>query len=183
MKFTILSKNIYLAIGSNQKNRLKNIYNCFIQLEKFCNLLEISSIFKTKPIGFNSKKFYYNLVLKVSSKINNPFLFLKNIKYIEQSLGRSIFHNFWGDRTIDIDILFFKNLLISHEILTIPHKLIFNRDFVFIPLIEILFKRSINYHNFSYIEQLYNLANKKFNIYFHEKNIVKIVKIASFSPC
>lgn len=58
------------------------------------------------------------------------------LKEIENKIGR-IQREKWGPREIDLDILLYNDLIISDEIITLPHKGLIYRDFVLVPLIEI----------------------------------------------
>ena len=58
------------------------------------------------------------------------------MKSVETKVGRK-FTSIWGPREIDLDILFFNDLIYSDNEITIPHKDLLNRDFVLVPLIEI----------------------------------------------
>ena len=74
-------------------------------------------------------------MIKITTTLNPQELFIE-LKQIEKKLGR-IVREKWGPREIDLDILFFNDLIFSDEIITLPHKGIIYRDFVLVPLIEI----------------------------------------------
>lgn len=94
-----------------------------------------SSIYETKPYGVKEQDNFLNAVIKVSTSFNltQLFIFLKNI---EDELGRKS-NTKWGPREIDLDILFFNEIVYSDEKIIIPHKEIELRDFVLTPLCEI----------------------------------------------
>ena len=131
---------IYLSIGSNLKNR-------FAFLKKSINLIEkkiskiylISKIYESDSWGYKSNK-YLNLCVCIKSKLE-PRKILKAINLIEKSLGGNE-RNYkgndqYGDRTIDIDILFYGNKIINERSLKIPHPKIEKRRFVLKPLNDI----------------------------------------------
>ena len=145
--------DLYLSLGSNQGDRAENIENAIslLNIEFGTSYKAISSLLETEPWGFESEeKFlnaavHYQLMLK---KGYNPeaegLMILEICKDIERRLGRTIgveyneagervYHN----RPIDIDILLFGEHKIDCPELTIPHKLMYERDFVMIPLKEI----------------------------------------------
>jgi len=86
-------------------------------------------------LGNFEQENFLNAVIKISTNYSliELFNFLKNI---EKQLGRSKTEK-WGDREIDLDILFYNDIVYSDEILTVPHKGITKRDFVLVPLCEI----------------------------------------------
>ncbi len=94
-----------------------------------------SSIYETKPYGVKEQDNFLNAVIKISTSFNlsQLFIFLKNI---EDELGRKS-NTKWGPREIDLDLLFFNDIVYSDEKIIIPHKEIELRDFVLTPLCEI----------------------------------------------
>jgi len=140
---------VYLGIGSNLGDRYKNIQNAYMHLEdQGIIILRKSNIIETQPQGGprNQNK-YLNSVIKIETQLD-PFELLDKLQHIEASLGRvRTVRN--GSRTIDIDILYFNNLQINTDLLTIPHPRIEQRKFVLIPLQEIApeLLRETNYAN------------------------------------
>jgi 2-amino-4-hydroxy-6-hydroxymethyldihydropteridine diphosphokinase len=100
-----------------------------------CNVEIISSIYETSPYGEVIQGEFFNAVfrLKTYLKVKELFRFLKSV---ETLVGRKATEK-WGPREIDLDILFFNDLIYSDDELTIPHKDLLNRDFVIVPLNEI----------------------------------------------
>lgn len=94
----------------------------------------LSSIYETAPVGPRQRKFY-NLCLKARSEFFAEELLIL-LKDIENAMGRKKTKR-WGERIIDIDILFFGKNDFESAKLTIPHKEIKNRLFVLAPLNEI----------------------------------------------
>ncbi|HAZ23555.1 MAG TPA: 2-amino-4-hydroxy-6-hydroxymethyldihydropteridine diphosphokinase, partial [Algoriphagus sp.] len=79
---------------------------------------------------------FLNQVVVISSALE-PLDFLKEIQAIEKVLGRKRVET-WGNRTMDIDILYWNQEVIDHENLKVPHPFLQKRKFVLIPLVEIL---------------------------------------------
>jgi len=100
-----------------------------------CEVEAISSIYETLPYGVVDQGNFLNAVLKIKTNFM-PKELLHFLKSLENKVGRNITTK-WGPREIDLDILFFNNLIYSDEEITIPHKDLLNRDFVLVPLIEI----------------------------------------------
>jgi len=128
---------VYMGIGSNEGDRLNNIKQAieFISDLDGCNIETVSSLYETSPFGSVNQENFFNAVLKIFTSLNPKQLFQK-LKEIEEKLGR-VQREKWGPRKIDLDILFFNDLIFSDEIITLPHKGIIYRDFVMIPLIEV----------------------------------------------
>ena len=149
----------YLLIGGNVGNRLFFINESAIKIEKYCgNIIKRSSIYETQAWGKTQQNPFLNQVLKISTA-QTPQDLLKKIQEIENDLGR-IRDEKYGERTIDIDILYFENKVISLPSLTIPHPRISQRKFVLVPLAEIANKYIDPVHEKS-IEKLLELCEDK----------------------
>lgn len=125
-----------LIIGGNlgDRNELLGQAVNFI-----CNknqISSISSIYETQAWGNVAKKKFLNQVIEIETNFS-PEKLLNFILEIEQKLGRYR-TEIWGDRTMDIDILYYGNQVINTPKLTIPHRYIAERKFVLVPLAEIL---------------------------------------------
>lgn len=94
-----------------------------------------SSIYETEPWGVENQANFYNQVLCVKTSLE-PTLLLHKCHVIEQKMGR-VRELKWEPRVIDIDILFFNELVLQEEDLKIPHPLLQERNFVLRPLCEI----------------------------------------------
>ena len=126
----------YLGLGSNLGKRLKNLLvsiNLF-KLEPKIKIVKVSTIFKNKAYGRVMADFY-NCVIKLKT-LFNPFELLEFGFEIEKKLSRVRLVK-WGPRTIDVDILFFDNLILNTRNLIIPHPEILNRSFVLNPMAEL----------------------------------------------
>lgn len=129
---------VYLSIGTNLGNKEANLNQAMIYLrEDVGDIYNISSFYSSKPWRFTSENEFSNAVVLVHTLLT-PFEVLDTIKNIEKKMGR-IYKNtdVYEDRLIDIDILFYDNLIIKQPRLTIPQKNMAERDFVLIPLTEI----------------------------------------------
>lgn len=133
-------KKLYLSLGSNIGNREENIRAAIRLLEeRIGNLVAQSSLIETEPWGFESDNRFINAAICLLSDLP-PLEVLDITQEIERELGRKqksadgIYH----DRPIDIDILLYGDMEYSDSRLTIPHPLMHSRDFVMIPLKEIV---------------------------------------------
>lgn len=106
-----------------------------IAAEKKCRLCKVSSVYETSPCGDKNQSDFCNGALKIETDFELADL-LTFLKGIEKELGR-VPGPKNGPREIDLDILFFNDLVYSDERITVPHKEVLNRDFVLVPLCEI----------------------------------------------
>lgn len=101
------------------------------------NLTSLSSLYETDPWGFSSPNKFMNAAICIETE-HSPEKCLAMAKAIERELGRrKTQENGYEDRSIDIDILFYDDLTMASEPLTIPHPLAAERDFVLRPMAEI----------------------------------------------
>lgn len=130
---------VYLALGSNLGNKEEQLRWAVEEIKKqIGELLSLSAFYVTAPCGFESSHVFLNAACAVKTNLS-PFELLSNLKSIEKKLGRSkkTVEGCYEDRLIDIDILFYDQLILETEDLTIPHPLLHQRDFVLKPLLEI----------------------------------------------
>jgi len=127
---------VYLSIGSNKGNRSSLINKAIDEIDKKIGIIiSRSSIYQSKSWGFDSNDFY-NLCLLIDTDIEPKSLLIK-LKKIEKSMGREDIDGSYSDRFIDIDILFYDNIIIDSEDLKIPHPKIEIRKFVLVPMLEL----------------------------------------------
>ncbi|MEN3045184.1 MAG: 2-amino-4-hydroxy-6-hydroxymethyldihydropteridine diphosphokinase [Candidatus Hydrothermales bacterium] len=141
-------KEIFISLGSNKGERLKNILFCIYEINKYIEIIDYSSIYKTEPWGGAEGGDFLNMVMKGLTELD-PFELLKKNQEVEKKFGRERRKKYEA-RTLDIDILFYEKLIMENENLTIPHPLIHERNFILLPLKEIdpnyihpLFKKNI----------------------------------------
>jgi len=133
---------VYLSLGSNVENRFKYINSAIIEINKQVGIITKSSdIWESKSWNYSDND-YLNIVIEIETIIN-PQELLKQCQEIEINLGRTSKTIIidrkpnYSSRTIDIDILFYDNLIIKLENLTIPHPQMNFRNFVLKPLLQI----------------------------------------------
>lgn len=137
--FTIkisLMHRVFLSIGSNIGYKEKN---CFQAVEKLkqsgITITKISPVYTTKPWGFKDQPDFANIALEAFTELS-PVELLRLLKKIEKEMGRKVSVKY-GPRIIDIDIIFYDDLIYESEELTIPHPLMHERYFVLKPLNDI----------------------------------------------
>ena len=129
--------DVYLGLGSNMGDRKANIENALLRMEddddiKVC---EVSGLMNSKPYGYTDQDDFLNGAAHIKT-LYTPSELLRCVNQIEALAGRTRDIK-WGPRTLDIDILFYDNMTIDTENLTVPHADMKNRDFVLKPLNEI----------------------------------------------
>ncbi len=131
---------VYLSLGSNLGDRHATMRRAISMLsDKVGTVDRESSPLETEPWGFESTNKFLNMCVRVQTSLS-PEQILAITQDIERQLGRkakSVDGNY-HDRPIDIDILMYDDLHISTPTLTLPHPLMHQRDFVMMPLREIL---------------------------------------------
>ena len=127
---------VYLQLGSNIGDRLDNLDQSIkIITERIGNVLEKSSVYESTPWGVENQRNFLNQVIFLKSNFD-PYTILDLVLQIEKDMGRIRIEK-WGERIIDIDILFIDDLIIESENLCIPHEFIAKRKFVLQPMCEI----------------------------------------------
>jgi len=130
-----MSHTIYLALGANLGDRLKNLADARAALEPQAPISKTSPIYETPPWGYLDQPSFLNQVIQCTTELS-PLELLLYIKNLERELGRvpSIRN---GPRLIDIDILFYDHLIMTTEQLHIPHPRMQKRAFVLVPLADL----------------------------------------------
>lgn len=126
----------YLLIGGNQGDRSDFLAKARAEIAKSCGpVVEQSSLYETAAWGFSEQAPFLNQALAVQTERDAHSL-LHSLLQIEEGLDRKRELRY-GPRTIDLDILFFNEEIISEKDLTIPHPQIQNRRFALVPMAEI----------------------------------------------
>ena len=126
---------VYLALGSNVGNRAANLKAAIAALPPQMEVKAKSRVYETPPWGYANQEKFLNQALKMQTYLE-PELLLKHLKRLEVALGREVtFPN--GPRLIDIDILFYDDLVYESPTLVIPHPRLHERGFVLMPLMDI----------------------------------------------
>ncbi len=134
-----LMATLYLSLGTNLGDRQKNL-SLALELigSEVGTVLSASDIIETEPWGFDSSNRFLNMAVKVETHLQ-PLEVLHTTQEIERKLGRT--HKTaageYHDRPIDIDILLYDDLVMNTPELTIPHPLMYERQFVMKPLLQI----------------------------------------------
>lgn len=130
---------LYLSLGTNLGDRQKNLTSAMKLIgEKVGSVVSASDFMETDPWGFESANRFLNMAIKVDTTLQ-PLEVLHATQEIERKLGRTkkSVNREYHDRLIDIDILLYDNLVMNTPELTIPHPLMYKREFVMKPLAQI----------------------------------------------
>ena len=126
---------VYLALGSNLGNRLDNLKQAIAALTPQLEVKSKSQVYETPPWGYEDQPKFLNQVIKAETYLD-PERLLKHLKRLEVALGRKAsFPN--GPRLIDMDLLFYDDLVLNKPSLVIPHPRLHERAFVLLPLMDI----------------------------------------------
>jgi 2-amino-4-hydroxy-6-hydroxymethyldihydropteridine diphosphokinase len=126
---------VYIALGTNLGDRLANLRAAIAALPPSVVVRQSSHVYETPPWGLTDQPAFLNMAVKAETRLE-PAVLLANLKRIEQELGRTPTVR-WGPRLIDMDILFYDDLVLETPEATIPHPRLHERAFVLVPLVDI----------------------------------------------
>lgn len=127
----------FIGIGSNLGDSLGNCRQAIqaIGAERGNKIVACSSFYLTEPVGRKDQNWFVNAVIAVETNFS-PRQLMEFLMHIEKNMGRERKER-WGPRIIDLDILFYENLICQENNLQIPHPEIAKRRFVLRPLKDI----------------------------------------------
>lgn len=130
-------KNVYLLLGSNLGNRQEHLDRAISMIgERLGIVHRVSATYETAAWGKTDQPAFLNQAVALKTMLE-PMQLLRQVLAIETELGR-VRHEKWGERQIDIDIIFYADEVVGVEgQLHIPHPELQNRKFVLMPLAEI----------------------------------------------
>jgi 2-amino-4-hydroxy-6-hydroxymethyldihydropteridine diphosphokinase len=130
-------RTAYLGLGSNLGDRVLNLREALrlLVVKAGINIVKTSAVYETKPVGVTDQPDFLNMVVLVATYLS-PRTLLARCQTIESELGR-VRREHWGPRTLDIDLLWFDELVCSDSELVLPHPRVKERGFVLVPLAEI----------------------------------------------
>lgn len=129
---------VYIGLGSNLSKPIAQVNKAITNIKQLpqSQVIKISSLYLSKPMGPQDQDDYINAILAIETTLSAIAL-LDALQGIENSAGRVRKDNRWGARILDLDIILFGNDIINTERLTIPHYGMTKREFVLLPLAEI----------------------------------------------
>lgn len=128
---------VFIGLGSNVGDRLQYLQQAVKALAKLHGTMvkKTSSVYATEPVGVKEQAEFLNAVVEIETVLDVRQLHA-SLKEVERAVGRTQRQR-WGPREIDLDILYYNDIVLSEPELKIPHPEISNRRFVLIPLAEI----------------------------------------------
>jgi 2-amino-4-hydroxy-6-hydroxymethyldihydropteridine diphosphokinase len=126
---------IYLGLGSNIGDKEAHIIQACCLISEKCKIKKTSHLYLTEPVGDTEQEWFLNCVVEIETKLD-PGHLLSFLKSIERTFGRKKTKKN-GPRVIDIDILFYGDLVVQTSDLVIPHPLLQERLFVLQPMMEL----------------------------------------------
>lgn len=129
-------KTAYLSLGSNLGDRESNLRQAIGRLGDLGSVQTVSAFYETEPVGVEREQAWFlNCIVTLQTELH-PRQLLHHILALEQTMGRLRVEP-KGPRIIDIDIIFFDDVVVDSPGLTIPHPAMHQRRFVLEPLAEI----------------------------------------------
>ena len=126
---------IILALGTNIEPREQYLKDALAKIvDNNLKIILESSVYETPAWGGVADQNFLNMCIEVETELE-AYELLDTIQKIELELGR-VRKEHWGNRTIDIDIITFDDLVFNDDRLIVPHKYIHDRNFVLAPLVE-----------------------------------------------
>lgn len=131
-----MTNGIYLLSGSNLGNRMASLARALELIEQEAGSIKAQSqLYETAPWGITDQPAFLNQVMELETKLA-PEALLEKLLNIEKKMGRER-KTKWGERLIDLDILYYGNQIIETANLKIPHPHIPERRFTLVPLCEL----------------------------------------------
>ncbi|MCP3875954.1 MAG: 2-amino-4-hydroxy-6-hydroxymethyldihydropteridine diphosphokinase [Desulfobacteraceae bacterium] len=129
---------VYLSIGSNVGNKIKNLKKAIKRLSKYdrVDVDGVSSFYKTEPQNFKDQEWFVNAALKIKTRLK-PEDLLAILKSLENEMDKDGKPFRFGPRIIDLDIVYYDNLILKTKYLEIPHPRVHERCFVLRPICDI----------------------------------------------
>jgi len=133
----MIGHELFLCLGGNLGNKAE-IFPETLRLIRWRigSLLKLSSVYSSPAYGFVSEFEFWNQVVQVQTNLS-PYSVLERIRKIEDHFDRKREPGVYLSRQMDIDILFYDQLVLKSPRLTIPHPSLADRNFVLVPLVEI----------------------------------------------
>lgn len=126
---------VYLSLGTNLGDRAANLKQAVSSLPPQMTVKARSNVYETPPWGYTEQGAFLNQIVMATTYLE-PELLLKHLKRLETALGREATFRY-GPRLIDIDILFYDDLVLNTPLLTLPHPHLHERGFVLVPLMDL----------------------------------------------
>ena len=150
---------VYVAFGSNMGDKEAYIQNAIQDIKEnlFFRSVEVSDFYYSKPYGGVIQDDFVNGIIEVETMLE-PYELLDALHELEEKANRVRIQH-WGPRTLDLDIIFYDDLILDEKELQIPHKDMSNRDFVLLPLAQLTGEKRHPILKLTVEEMVQNLKN------------------------
>ncbi len=129
------AERVFIGLGTNLEPRLEHLKSAVAALHGLGAITRVSSVYETAPIGGVPQPDYLNAVAELQTALD-PLELVTRLKEIEKNMGRKDRPR-WHEREIDLDVLFYGELIFESPTLTVPHSELHRRAFVLVPIAEI----------------------------------------------
>jgi 2-amino-4-hydroxy-6-hydroxymethyldihydropteridine diphosphokinase len=126
---------VFLSLGTNLGDRMSHLNAALDTLPPDVQITKKSPVYETPPWGYEDQGPFLNMVVEGQTELE-PVALLARLKQMETDLGRRPSFR-WGPRIVDMDILFYDEMVLETPELTIPHPRLQERSFVLVPLADI----------------------------------------------
>jgi 2-amino-4-hydroxy-6-hydroxymethyldihydropteridine diphosphokinase len=126
---------VFLSLGTNLGDRLSHLHAALDSLPPDVQITKQSPVYETPPWGYEDQGPFLNMVVEGETELE-PVTLLARLKQLETDLGRRPSFR-WGPRVVDMDILFYDEVVLDTPELTVPHPRLQERAFVLAPLADI----------------------------------------------
>ena len=127
--------DVVVGLGSNLEDRCGHLLAGLSALSELGRLTATSSLYETAPVGGPPQPAYLNAAVRLETELS-PLDLLGRLQIIEATRGRVRLER-WGPRTLDLDLLWAKGLVLVGSLLTVPHPRLKARAFALVPLLEV----------------------------------------------
>lgn len=138
---TEMRHTCYIGMGSNLGDSRKILKQAIRQLQEL-GTVKVSRLYASPPMGPQDQPDYLNAVVSLQTQLE-PLALLDALQHIENNSGRVRLRH-WGERTLDLDLLLYDAQNIQHPRLTVPHAGLLQRDFVILPLLDLVADLQVN---------------------------------------
>jgi 2-amino-4-hydroxy-6-hydroxymethyldihydropteridine diphosphokinase len=151
---------VFIGLGSNVGDRLHHLQRAVKALGELpgTSVKKLSAVYETEPVGLKDQPTFLNAVVEIETTLEVKALYAA-VKEIERAVGR-VPRQRWGPREIDLDLLYYNDVVLSDSELSIPHPEVSSRRFVLIPLAEIAPEFIDPVRNKTVLEMVRTLTNQ-----------------------
>ncbi len=128
----------FISIGSNKGDKRHNLEKAiqYLSAESHTDVAAVSSFYRTDPLEYKDQDWFVNAAVKITTNLD-PVPLLEFLQETEKTMDKKGKEFRYGPRIIDLDIVYYDDLVFDHPLVTIPHPKMHERCFVLQPLYDI----------------------------------------------